>query len=78
LFAPPLRGEDLEASNRALKLWTLEAPQLEAPMKNLINGASGTVTIPCPSYLVQHERGACPVRHEHHAAGRGRSGGRVR
>jgi N-acyl homoserine lactone hydrolase len=47
----------MEAPSRALKLWTLEAPQLEVPMKNLINGASGTVTIPCPSYLVQHERG---------------------
>jgi len=47
----------VESSNRVLKLWTLEAPQLEIPMKNVINGASGTITIPCPAYLIQSERG---------------------
>lgn len=41
----------------AAKLWALDAPMLTIPASNLVNGATGKVTIPVPAYLVQHEAG---------------------
>lgn len=39
------------------KLWALDAPKLDIPAANMVPFAEGRVTIPCPAYLIQHERG---------------------
>jgi N-acyl homoserine lactone hydrolase len=38
-------------------MWALQGPTLTLPVGRIMVGGEGTVTIPVPCYLVQHERG---------------------
>lgn len=41
----------------ARRLWALDAPTLTVESETLLYGTSGLVTIPCPSFLIEHSRG---------------------
>lgn len=41
----------------AKRMWILDSPVLGIPAANLVNGATGMVDIPVPSYLIECERG---------------------
>lgn len=41
----------------ATKLWALDSPTLTVQSETLLYGTSGEVTIPVPSFLIQHPRG---------------------
>lgn len=42
---------------RATRLWALDAPTITIESATLLYGTSGDITIPTPSFLIQHERG---------------------
>ncbi|GAB2761520.1 N-acyl homoserine lactonase family protein [Salinifilum aidingensis] len=42
---------------RARRLWALDGARLTMPRGDLVLGDSGTVTLPVPSFLVEHDRG---------------------
>lgn len=41
----------------ALKLWALDSPTLTVQSETLLYGTSGEITIPVPSFLIQHPKG---------------------
>lgn len=41
----------------ALRLWALDSPTLTVESETLLYGTSGLVTIPVPSFLIEHPRG---------------------
>ena len=45
------------ATGTARRLWALEGGTLTEDKSNLVVGESGPVTVPCPSFLIQHDRG---------------------
>lgn len=47
----------MTSSGRAKRLWALEGGFLSEDRSKLVVGESGPVTLPCPSFLIEHERG---------------------
>jgi N-acyl homoserine lactone hydrolase len=45
------------ATGTARRLWALEGGTLTEDRSNLVVGEKGTITIPCPCFLIEHERG---------------------
>lgn len=41
----------------ALRLWALDSPTLTVQSETLLYGTSGEITIPVPSFLIQHPKG---------------------
>lgn len=41
----------------ATQLWTLDSPTIAVQASSIRPGATGTLRVPCPSYLVRHDRG---------------------
>lgn len=40
-----------------LRMWGLDAPKMDIDAAHLVVGAEGTVRIPLPAYLIEHEQG---------------------
>ena len=52
------------ADGKARRMWALPNAELTVPQALLMHGgAPDLVTIPCPAYLIEHEKGSGLVRH---------------
>ena len=40
-----------------IRMWGLDAPKMDIDAAHLVVGAEGTVRIPLPAYLIEHEQG---------------------
>lgn len=44
-------------TSTAIRLWGLDSPTMTIEAAHLVFGASGSIDIPLPSYLIEHEKG---------------------
>lgn len=55
--AIPMTTSAGKAPATSLRMWGLDSPKMRIDAEHLVVGAEGTVEIPLPAYLIEHEQG---------------------
>ena len=57
MTSPSTRSASAAQTSSATRLWGLDSPTMRIDAAHLVIGAEGTVDIPLPAYLIEHEQG---------------------